>query len=320
MNTKITAKDFFLQIGALAALYAGAIALINLLFRIIDTAFPRMPEYASYYYVSSPISLPVATLIIVFPLFIVLSWLVQRSYQSDPSLRDAALRKWLVYVTLFFAGIAVAIDLITLVYQFLDGQEITTGFLLKVLAVLVVAGTVFVYYLQDLWNKLTARNRMAWRILATVLVAGSIIAGFVVLGSPATQRAYRRDSDRVMHLENIQWQVISYWQQKEALPVSMDDLAKNELSGWNIPSDPASGLPYEYQKTGNLSFKLCAYFDRETPENINYGGGVYPMMPFRATMSSEPAMMKGQNNWAHPAGHYCYDRTIDPDFYPPIKR
>lgn len=319
---KITAKDFFLQLGTMATLYAGAIALINLLFRVIDTAFPRIPEYASYYYTSSPISLPVATLIIVFPIFLVLSWVIQKNYQADPSLREGLLRKWLVYITLFVAGIIIAADLITLVYQFLDGQEITKGFLLKVVAVLAVAGSVFGYYLQDLRNTLTSRNRTIWRALAGILVVGSIIAGFAVLGSPSTQRALRHDSERVMHLENIQWQVISFWQQKEALPNTLDDLAKNQLSGWNIPLDPETGAKYEYIKTGLLAFNLCATFNRPTPENINYGygGGIYPAMPMRATMSSEPAMIKGQNSWQHEAGHQCFTRTIDPDFYPPIKR
>jgi hypothetical protein len=317
---KITAKDFFLQLGALVALYAGAIALINLLFKIINVAFPPVGEYGGYfypYYSGSPISLPVATLIIVFPLFLFLSSVKQKGFNADPTARDSSLRRWLLYVTLFVAGAVMVGDLITLIYKFLDGRELTSGFFLKVLAVLVVAGGVFFYYLSDLRQRLNTRTRTLWRVFSTVLVVGSIILGFIVMGSPATQRSLRLDSERVQGLENIQWQVISYWQQKEVLPAALAELS-NSLSGWQIPADPDTGASYEYEKTGDLSFRLCATFSR--PSQKMMGGG-YP--PVRPMMEPAVSMVKGgigPTNWQHEAGRTCFDRTIDPDLYPPFQR
>lgn len=311
MNTKINAKDFFIQLGAMAALYAGAVALLNLLFRVINVAFPQVNQYANYYYFSSPISLPVATLIVVFPIFIGLSWLMQKDYQKDPTLRESGFRKWLVYITLFIAGAIVAGDLVTLLYQFLDGQELTKAFLLKVLAVFVVAGSIFVYYLADLTDRLTAKNRMMWRIGALILVLGTIILGFAVVGSPATQRALRYDSQRVNHLETIQWQVLNYWQSKSVLPENLTELGNNDLSGWIAPVDPETDTPYEYERTSDLSFRLCAVFNRETPAHP----GVPQMYP-----AYDSSAIKGSGSWTHDAGRQCFERTIDPDFYAPMKR
>ena len=313
-QTRIGAKEFFLQIGAMVALYAGAIALLNLLFTVINYAFPQVDQYRGYsYYYSNPISFPVATLIIVFPLFLFLSWVIQKSYETNPSLRENALRKWLVYITLFIAGIAVVGDLITLIYQFLDGQELTIGFLLKVLSVLVVAGGVFSYYLSDLKNKLTVRSGNLWRIFAAVLVVGAIVVGFAVIGSPATQRALRYDSQRVSDLENIQWQAVNFWQQKGSLPQSASNLG-DSLSGWIAPLDPRTKQSYEYERIGNLSFKLCTTFERATPKMPSG----YPIT--RPIMDSKPAGLIGNNNWEHEAGYVCFERTIDPDLYPPREK
>lgn len=299
-----------MQLGTMAALYAGVIALLNLLFRVINVAFPKVQGgYMGYYYYGNPISLPVATLIIVTPLFLGLTWYLHKTYAADPTLRENALRKWLIYVTLFIAGIVIAADLITLLYHFIDGQELTTGFLLKVVTVLVVALSVFGYYIQDMRGQLTKQRRMAWRIFAALLVIGSIIAGFRVIGSPATQRAYRYDSERVSHLQQIQGQVVYYWQQKGSLPVDLT-VAADPLSDWKIPNDPLTGDPYTYERIGELSFRLCAEFQRETAPNMGY---------VNASVSRPmyDGLVKGGDYWQHPAGRHCFERTIDPDFYPP---
>src|SRR6185295_18199642 len=104
------AKDFFINLGATVALYTVVISLVNLLFRIINTAYPQI---TNYYYGSTSISFPVAVLVIAFPILIVLMWLMEKQYKAtDKSL----IHKWLSYITLFVAGIVFAGDLITVIY------------------------------------------------------------------------------------------------------------------------------------------------------------------------------------------------------------
>jgi hypothetical protein len=301
MNSKTTAKDFFMHVAVIVLLYAGVVALLNILFSVINVAFPQVNQ--SFYY-SPSISFPVATLIVVFPLFVYFSNLIRKSYVQDPSKKEYAVRKWLLYITLFIAGGVLAGDLITLIYFFLDGQELTTGFLLKVLSVLVVAGSVLGYFVDDLKDNLTKSRRNIWRLIAIVLVLGSIILGFVVLGTPQSQRQARYDNQRISDLQNIQWQIVNYWQQKERLPDRIGDL-EDSISGFVLPSDPETDAPYEYIKTGNLNFELCAEFNRDS-EEIKFGQPRIAHPEFGGKLDE---------NWQHSAGRVCFERDIDPELH-----
>ncbi len=313
MNNKITARDFFLHLGVIATFYASTIALITMLFEAINVAYPKITGAYQYYSFPS-ISFQVATLIVAFPLFLFLSWLLQKSYITDPALREAQLRKWLSYITLFVAGAVVAGDLIAVIYMFLDGQELTTGFLLKVLTLLLIAGGVFMYYLREIRNEISPSERSVWRIISMVVVIGSIILGFAIVGSPATERQLRYDAQKVSDLQNLQWQIVGHWQQKQRLPESLSNL-QDPLSGYNIPNDPQTKLPYEYQTNGPLSFSLCATFNQPTSKYSFDGSSVRPMM----STVAYPEKGGMPDNWQHEAGRTCFERTIDPELYPTTK-
>lgn len=53
------------------------------------------------------------------------------------------------------------------------------------------------------------------------------------MGSPAQQRTWRLDDKRVNDLQNIQSQVINYWQQKEKLPMTLSELS-NPMTGYSF--------------------------------------------------------------------------------------
>jgi len=292
--TKASARDFFLHLGSIVALYVVAGNFINLLFKIINQSFPEVLNYSySYFGNGSQISLSVATLLIVFPIFVLLSWLVHKTYENTPEKKSLAVRRWLTYITLFVAGILLAGDLVTILYKFLDGQDLTAAFLLKALTVLLVAGAVFGFYLQDIRDRVSARSRKLWATVVGVIIIISIILGFSVLGSPQTQRLLRYDNQKVMDLQNLQWQVINYWQMNGSIPSTMP----------NMP------LEMEYKKTGNMTFELCANFNRASMmqprinsaplEGPYYKGGMMP-----------------NDIWDHSMGQHCFERTIDPIQYP----
>jgi len=316
MNQKITARDFFLYVGTIILLYVGTVALLNLLFRVINVAFPQINQTG---YFAEPISLPVATLIVVFPLFLFLAGVLRRSYQEDPGRKEYAVRKWLIHISLFISGAVLAGNLVTILYYFLDGRELTTGFILKILAVFVVIGGIFGYFLDDLKDRLTGRRRNFWRIVSAVLVLGSIAAGFMVIGSPRTQPLLRYDSQRISDLQAIQWQIVNYWQQKETLPPSLTAL-ENPLQGSVVPADPATKEPYEYhiKDLENRVFELCAVFALPSsgpagrPLAGGYGGGSKHLPPSPAGSGFDDSLY-----FKHEAGKQCFERTIDSDLFPP---
>ena len=319
---KTTPKDFFLQLGVMTALYVSAISLINLLFQTIDYAFPDALAYYGDPY-SSGIRIAIASLVIIFPLFIFLSRMNSKDFVIWPEKRELPVRRWLIYLTLFVAGIAVVVDLIALVNTFLSG-EITTRFALKILAVLMVAGGVFGYFMYDLKKANTPLRQdklFAW--LAAAVVLASIVGGFLIMGTPGEARAKKMDAQRITDLQNIQWQVVSYWQQKEKMPKALTDLT-DRLGGWQAPKDPQTSATYEYVLDKDLTFELCANFSRNNlgeSKKLKGRGGygsntsiAYPTPIYDGVSGT------ATDNWEHNAGKVCFTRTIDPDKYPPIKK
>src|SRR3989344_2712416 len=222
-QVKTSAKDFFLHLGTMVGLYASAIALVNLLFSIINKAFPEVAR--NYYYLSSPnISFPVATLIIVFPIFILLSYLLEKGYSVDPVRKHVWVRRWSIYVALFVSGLILVGDLVVILYKFLDGQDLTGAFILKALVVLGVTALVFGYYVQDIREKIPGWRKRFWIVFTAVVILISIIFGFSIIGSPQKQRLIRYDDQKVQDLQNIQWQIISIWQRKGALPATLSEV------------------------------------------------------------------------------------------------
>jgi type II secretory pathway pseudopilin PulG len=306
---KATPKDFFLWAGAMISLYAGIFAFVSLLFQYINHAFR---DSLSYYYdpYQGGIAYSMASLIVLAPLFLILMRAIRRSIERDPSRNEVWVRRWALYLFVFVAGAAIVIDLIVLLTTFLSGEELTVRFLLKVAVVLLVAAAGFMHFLADIWGYWLKNPHYAryinWSV--GVLVVLSIAAGFLIVGSPQTQRQYRLDSQRVQDLNSIQSQVIYVYQQKNALPTALSEL-EDPLSYYTAPTDPKTGAAYKYRATGPLSFEVCATFD------LPSSGMEEPMYP-------EPAYRsKGMDSkWIHGTGETCFQRVIDPELYPPFTK
>jgi hypothetical protein len=167
---------------------------------------------------------------------------------------------------------------------------------------------------------------MTFAVISIALVVFAISYSFAIMGSPAKQRLFRLDDRRVSDLQNIRYQVINYWQQKEKLPVKLDDLV-NPLSGYSLPVEPEfeKGKAYEYKVTGKLQFELCATFSLPMPQGwreYSNGGVMMPTTVYNDTSKlSYPYPGAGMNeSWDHQEGRTCFSRTIDKDIYPPFPK
>lgn len=304
-KAKTTPKDFFLWAGAMVSLYAGVVSFIGLIFDYINYVFP---DTALNYYVDpyqGSVSYEMASLIVLAPVFLILMRLIRRDMEADASRRDIWVRRWALFLTLFVAGASIVIDLIVLINTFLQGEELSVRFLLKVAIVLLVSAAGFMHFVADLWgywvkNPHYAR-RVSWGVAALIIL--TILSGFVIIGSPQSQRKLRLDTQRVENLQSIQSQIVYIWQQKESLPADLSEL-NDSLSYFTVPVDPVTGASYVYKRQSPLDFTLCATFDRE-----NY-----------SSISSAPISPRGVvDKWQHGAGEVCFDRSIDPKLYPPFK-
>ncbi|MDP9249229.1 MAG: DUF5671 domain-containing protein [bacterium] len=301
-QAKTTAKDFFINLGAVVALYTTVASLVNLLFRVINTAYPKINEsYMGYMWNSGSISWPVSVIMVFFPIFILLMWLLEQDYKQFPDKQYAAMHKWFAFISLFVFGAVIAGDLITVLYYFIDGRELTTGFFLKVLVLLIIAGGIFSYYLYDVTGRLTANLRKIYRVVALVIVLGSIVWGFNILGSPRTQQLLKYDQQKVDELSELNRQVQYFYEEKGYLPQAVSELSEGSYKGQEWV-DSQTNRPYEYVKTNDLTYLLCAEFNKESDKEsaqsyYDYYGGYE------------------DTNWTHPAGRYCFTETIDKNLY-----
>ena len=148
---KTSPKDVFLHLLAILTLYASGVSFGALLFQYIDIWMPDRLQ--DMYWVRegalSAIRFSIASLVIVFPVYLLTTRFLNRTYFENPSRRNMRIRKWLVYFTVFATALVIIGDLVSLVYNLLGG-ETTARFLLKTLTVFFVAGSIFFYYFWDL--------------------------------------------------------------------------------------------------------------------------------------------------------------------------
>lgn len=296
-------RDVFSHLFAIVTLYWSAISFITLCWQYINYFFPDVLYY-SYGYTGA-MRFALASLVIVFPLFILVSWFLNKVYTRESGVRESKIRKWLIYLTLFITALVIIGDLVFTVNTFLNG-EITARFILKAFSILLVAGTIFWYYLDDVRHSAPSglAKYFAWG--SSLVIAILVIGAFFIVGSPASARLAQFDQQKISDLQNIQYQVVNYWQRKNQMPQSLSDL-NDSISGFVPPQDPQTGTAYEYQVKDAiaLTFELCATFNLTS--NVNNPKAMPMMYPYDYSQ-----------NWNHKEGRTCFERHIDKQLYPPL--
>ncbi len=294
-----TAKNFALQLGSLISLYISIGALITLLLSIITVVYPdtaQMPyEYTS---ATSSIRYTIAMLVVFFPTYVILTRLVNTIRRTESGVY-LTLTKWLIYISLLIGGGVLLGDLVAILLGFLNG-ELTIRFILKAIAVFVVVGSAFAYYLADArgyWQK-DEQKSILYGAVVSVLVIASIVFGYTKIETPAEVREMNIDRAQISDLQMIQSYIESYTVVNQKLPATLTD-AYGTLS---VP-ESIERKAYTYEVVSESNFKLCAEFAFETnpAERSGYQGMVV----------SEPMMVKNAYNWDHGAGVWCFERAIN---------
>lgn len=298
-----TSRDVCLHLLAMVTLYWSAISFITLCWQYVNYFFPDALA-DRYSDLSGSIRFAVSSLIIVFPVFIWVSWFLNKIYSKELQVRESKIRKWLIYVTLFITALVMIIDLVYIINTFLDG-EVTTRFILKACSMLIIVSIIFGFYLDDVRRASASQTAtyVAWvaGVMAVVLVVGA----FLIVGSPMEARQARFDQQRIMNLKDIQFRLVNYWRSKSRLPAKLSAL-NDPISDFTVPVDPQTHIAYEYvvNDPATLSFKLCAVFNRSSHVEA---------------VSDSTSADLAAGNWNHAAGHVCFQRSIDKQLYPPYK-
>jgi len=291
-----SARDAFFHLLAFTTLYATVISLIVLAFQYIGKALPDPAEGMIYYDgSSSAIRWAMASIIVAFPIFLFLSRILYREAQRHPEKLASGVRRWLTYLTLFITAMVLIGDIVTLLFYFLEG-ELSVRFIMKVLALLVLTGLPFTYYLltlrMDPGEYVRSPMHLRFRWISIVLVVASFITGFFTVGSPMTGRDQRFDDLRIQQLRQIQSEIHNYVYdftqptptRIRPLPETLEPVASNVTYQRLSLHDPETGVPYEYIVQGNR-YSLCAIF--ALARNLDYD--IF---------------------WNHPAGQHCFEFDI----------
>lgn len=181
--------------------------------------------------------------------------------------------KWITYIILLIAGGTIIGDLITVLYNFLQG-EFGIRFLLKAVTILVIAAFVFVFYFferKKIQYKKEISQIIFWVLLAlsSVIIVVAIVFGFIVGGTPFEARVKKFDLERVSNLQSLSSCVSAFSYDNERLPENTNELKSNARYGYCASIiDPETEKDYEYKVISKSEFELCAEFNRSTLEDL----------------------------------------------------
>jgi Domain of unknown function (DUF5671) len=142
-----SARDAFLHLLAFTALYAWAGSLVYLFYTYIEIWFPDPAARTSSYMFDAALSgirASLATILVAYPLFLLVWWYLLREIRRVPERGKSGVRRWLSFLSLFIGAVTLMMDVICTVYYLVEG-DLTTRFLLKVLVLFVVTGGIFLY-------------------------------------------------------------------------------------------------------------------------------------------------------------------------------
>jgi len=278
LSRKSSTVDVVINFFSFILLGIIATALGTLLFATINKFLPDPLDLMSVYTdasASSSIHYAISALLIGFPLYYVALRIWFRKFREDEGRVESNLSKWLTYLVLLITAVTIVGDLITVVFTLLQG-EITVRFFLKALTILVIAGIIFgFYYLER--RKIQYHLNIPQTIFqlfgrgVTGLIALSVILGFIVSGSPTTERNRTFDRTRAEHLSSLSNCIENYAGTFGQLPASFADLKQTSQFSYcsGYMQDPETATPYDYRvvapsrvdgavKVGE--FELCANF------------------------------------------------------------
>lgn len=149
-RASLSAREAFLYLVLFSTLYFFSYHLGSLLFELIEyTLTDPADQQWQPVQLGTSVRWSVSALLISFPVFAFVARHISQDVARHSIKRLSPVRRWLTYLTLFIAATILIGDLTTLVYNVLGG-ELSARFLLKVLVVGTIAGTILSYYLWDL--------------------------------------------------------------------------------------------------------------------------------------------------------------------------
>lgn len=280
------AREAFFYLLSFAMLGVWVVALVWLGDLLIDRAFPSPLDVSPYQ--RSGIAWQMASVIVAFPIYLWINYLLGREIAQRPETLDSGVRKWLTYIALVITAGTLVGDAVWFLTTFLTG-DLSQRFLAKAFMLFVVVGGVYWYYLVTIRSDRPARNyNRSFGSLAVVAVLVAIVLGFAGIGSPSHGQGLNYDNQRTQDLFALASSVTQTYASSKRLPKTL-----KEIDPAGAHSRDPQGISYRYLPSAAPYYSLCASFNTDTRPSA-------------------------RDPWRHNSGQWCYhfNATQTPE-YPP---
>lgn len=337
-DMKTKALDVFLYLGIAISLIVSITNFLQVIFAAVDRKFVDILQATAYVdSTASDVRFAIASLVVMFPIYVALSWYVSRDIAKFLYKQDIFIRKVMIYCTLFITVLTLIGTLVSVIYNYLGG-DLSVSFGLKAVSVFVVALALFTYYYYSLrrdYSKTTSVPTVI-AVFVSLLITALVTWSVSIIGGPSTMRAMKIDNVRLSDISGIQSQIVNRVQMTDKLPVALSELT-NMIQEYQAPVDPITKESYVYrviqqpviktsygtnkkEMTTEAIFELCATFD--TVRSVDARGQSIPMIDKGGVLSES---FYSANNyyytgdispfWNHGIGETCFKRIISPDMY-----
>lgn len=338
-DIKTKALDIFVYLGIGISLVTSVTNLLQIVFAAVDRRFIDILSPVYYADMSqSDVRFAIASLVVMFPIYVGLSWYTAKDIVKFPHKRDIPIRKVMVYCTLFIAVLTLIGTLVSLIYTYLGG-ELSVRFALKAGSVFALALALFGYYYYSLRRNYSQKSSVpvAITVFASLVVIVAVVWSVSIIGSPSVMRAKKIDSTRLSDISRLQQEVLNRLNTTDKLPLTLSEL-DNAFQGYKVPVDPVTKEIYVYkvtqqpvikmnyttnrkEMTTNAVFELCATFD--TTREVDARGVSVPVVGKGGVMmadsyySAANYYYEGDVSpfWNHGVGETCFKRIVTPDMY-----
>ena len=129
----------------------------------------------------------------------------------------------------------------------------------------------------------------------SIFVVITILVSLYIVGSTQHARQIRFDEQRISNLQEIQNNISWYYDQNDTIPEQLTELTTTYPEGI-VLTDPETGKPYEYMKTGETTYQLSTTFNQtQTSSYIN---------------RPVPIKIAAGDSWYYTVGRNCFDREV----------
>jgi len=290
------ALDAFLNLLSLITVIWLAYSIGAVFFQLINKYLGNLdPAFGIAYVNYYALKLSIASLIVVAPVYFFVLNILHRKYKREELDHGSGVYRWLTYLMLLISALTIIGSLIALISGFLNGNY-TANVILKILAIIIIAGFVFGYYFFDLKRRDYFKVHpvsMATGIIVGLVILFAIVLGFMNVPTPETARNQLLDSQKTQALANVYSFVIDGYQNKSELKDALDLTQLQSLAA------PGTYDDITYRKIDSKNFELCATFKAQAEPNYN--------QPY----ASYPAAYGPSTPWLnHPAGKQCYSFDV----------